>query len=112
MNTEDRLFDQLDQHLKETHDGWELDRETFDHQIMSPVEPCNLCGRKVFLILGKGQIKPVWLQFGNLVGQDTLFPYTKTKRHTCGDGESWSVEAALFVESALKEWSAGLEVEP
>jgi hypothetical protein len=26
------------------------------------------------------------------------------KRHTCGNGESWSVEAALFVESALKEW--------
>lgn len=104
-DTENRLMSQLDEHLTQTHAGWRLDATSFDHQIQSPVEPCNLCGRKVFLLLAKGYDKPVWLQLGDLTDLDTLFPGVKTRRHCCGDGESWSVEAALFVESAMAMWA-------
>lgn len=104
-STEDRLLDQLDQHLIDSTGGaWEITRGTFDHQVLSPVEPCNLCGQKVFLLLPHGRSKPVWLQFAGPKGMDTLFPVMRTKRHTCGDGDSWSGEAALFVDSALAEW--------
>lgn len=107
--TEDRLFAQLDRHVADTFgDEWELPRSTFDHRMMSPVEPCNLCGKTVFLLLPKGRSTPVWLQLGEFTGADTLFPGCTTKRHQCGDGDSWSVEAALFVESALAEWGVDL----
>lgn len=105
-STDDRLLAQLDDHVQATTgDVWKLTRETFDHRVASPVEPCHLCGRKVFLLLPKGETKPVWLQLGDVVGQDTLFPTVQTRRHKCGDGESWSVEAALFLETALAEWA-------
>jgi hypothetical protein len=103
-STEDRLLDQLAAHATDVHPEYELVREMFEHRMMSPVEPCHLCGRKVFLLLPQGRTKPTWLQLGDIKGGDTLFPKCKTKRHQCGDGESWSVEAALFVESALVEW--------
>jgi hypothetical protein len=55
--------------------------------------------------MAKGRTRPVWLMWGQLKDLDTLFPKCSTKRHACGEGESWSVEAALFVETALQEWA-------
>jgi hypothetical protein len=103
-DTDKRLFDELDQHVSDTHPVWRLLGETFDHRVQSPVEPCSVCGKKVFLLLAKGTDQPVWLQIAEVVGVGTLFPGIQTRRHECGDGESWSVEAALFVESAMAEW--------
>jgi hypothetical protein len=102
-DTNDRLIEQFDQHITHTHPGFGLS-ELRGHRIQSPVEPCNVCGQKVFLMLPAGQLKPVWLQLGDLIEVDTLFPKTRTRLHHCGDGESWSVEAALFVESCMAEW--------
>lgn len=107
--SEDRFYEQLDAHFRETHpeyaDQWQLDRAQFaDHRLSSPVEPCDVCGKKVYLMQPKGWRRPVWCQFGEFVDADTLFPQMTQKRHQCGDGDSWSVEAALFVESALAEW--------
>lgn len=103
-DTEDRLIREFDQHITETHRGYELSKENFAHRVESPVEPCDQCGKKVFLMLAKGQPQPVWLELGELIRADTLFPATTTRRHQCGDGDSWSIEAALFVESAMAEW--------
>jgi hypothetical protein len=103
-DTEDRLIREFDQHITDTHPGWGLDETGFNHRLQSPVEPCDRCGHRVFLLLPAGRSKPVWLQLGDVEGADTLFPQVQTRRHHCGDGESWSVEAALFVESAMAEW--------
>jgi hypothetical protein len=109
FDTDGRLLDLLDDSLiTKTNKKWELVRAYFGpdgHRIMSPTEPCDRCGKAVFLLLAKGMTKPVWLTFGELQHVDTLFPQIKTKRHECGDGESWSVEAALFVNAALREWA-------
>lgn len=108
-NHEERLLDTVDGALLGKHgQKWELIRTEWSdggHRIMSPAEPCDNCGQQVFLVLPKGVAKPVWLVLGELKRTDTLFPQVGTKRHKCGDGESWSVEAALFVETALREWA-------
>jgi hypothetical protein len=106
-DTDARLLDLLDQHCTDTEPDYELNREAFaqkGHRIQSPIEPCERCGKRVYLLLPGGWTKPVWVQLGQLKDADTLFPVMSQKRHTCGNGGSWSVEAALFVESALKEW--------
>jgi len=103
-DTETRLVELLDEHLNEVHPAWRLE-DLRGHRIESPVEPCNVCGHRVFLMLPAGCDRPVWLQFGDVVDTDTLFPACKTKRHTCGDGDSWSVEAALFAETAMSTWN-------
>lgn len=104
QDTEDRLLREFDEHITDTCPGFGLLAETFNHRLQSPVEPCERCGCRVFLLLPAGRSKPVWLQLGDLIGVDTLFPKVKTRRHHCGDGDSWSVEAALFVETAMASW--------
>lgn len=106
--TDARLYKLLDQHIINTTGGYEISPEAWahaGHRISSPVEPCDRCEGRVFLLLAAGWSKPAWFQLGSLEGTDTLFPQIRTKRHMCGDGDSWSVEAALFVESAMLEWS-------
>jgi hypothetical protein len=108
VNANNRLLDLLDDSIFEKYPAWKLERGYFEqdgHRLMSPPEPCNQCGKTVFLLLAKGRSTPVWLMWGQLKHTDTLFPQCSTKRHTCGAGESWSVEAALFVEAAMREWA-------
>lgn len=107
-NSDERLLNLLDDSVFERYPEWKLERSYFEtdgHRVMAPPEPCDQCGKTVFLLLPKGFTKPVWLTWGDLKGTDTLFPQCSTKRHKCGDGESWSVEAVLFVESAMREWA-------
>lgn len=102
-----RLFELFDQHCKDSM-GHELSPEFWElrgHRVTSPVEPCDQCGQKVFLFLARGWEQPRWLTLGELRDADTLFPYATTRFHRCGDGASWSVEAALFVEAAMREWA-------
>ncbi|MFI6302148.1 hypothetical protein ACIBCH_09775 [Amycolatopsis thailandensis] len=102
-----RLLDMFEQHCIDTEPDYRLTREAFEragHRIASPVEPCSQCGQRVYLFLAAGWKQPKWLQLGQIEGKDTLFPKMTQKRHTCGDGDSWSVEAVLFVESAMREW--------
>jgi hypothetical protein len=110
-NSDERLIELLNESLiSKTNKQWELIPGNFDagqHRVMSPTEPCDRCGKAVFLMLPKGCDRPVWLTWGELQHLDTLFPQITTKRHSCGDGESWSVEAALFADAAMLEWAGG-----
>jgi hypothetical protein len=107
-DTEDRLLDMVDDELKARHpvfsQEWALDRAALAFRVQSPVEPCEKCGHRVYLILPHGSDQPRWARIGEPQGLDTLFPSVRQVRHECGDGESWSVEAALFVETAMAEW--------
>lgn len=106
-NADDRLVDLVDEEIQLKHPAYEIDREACadKFRVQSPVEPCDRCGRRVYLILPTGSDRPRWVQVGELVDADTLFPRVTQIRHECGDGESWSVEAALFVESAMASWA-------
>jgi hypothetical protein len=104
-----RLYDLLDEHCVDKT-GWGLSPEIWaqkGYRVASPVEPCERCGQKVFLFLVPGWDQPRWLTLGEIKGKDTLYPYSTTRSHRCGDGDSWSVEAAVFVETAMREWALG-----
>lgn len=103
-DTDGRLLNLLDDELQLAHPEYEIDPDRLTFRVLSPVEPCDRCGRRVYLILPEGQDTPRWVQLGEPKDVDTLFPAVTQVRHECGDGESWSVEAALFVETALATW--------
>jgi hypothetical protein len=107
-DTERRLTDMLASELERQHptfsEDWTLDVDHLKFRMQSPVEPCEKCGHRVYLILPNGSDQPRWVRLGDVQGEDTLFPSVRQVRHECGDGESWSVEAALFVESAMASW--------
>jgi len=115
-DTDQRLTDMLDKHVVDsTSGGWKIDPVCWAHggyKVASPVEPCDQCGQKVFLFLDPKWDRPRWQQLGELKDGDTLFPKIGTRRHKCGDGDSWSVEAALFVADAMREWGLTEGVNP
>lgn len=108
-SSDDRLLELLDEHLGEVHPEfaktWRLEPPR-GFRLQSPVEPCNVCGQRVYLILRDGCERPYWVRLGRIKSEDTLFPSVAQVRHECGGGESWSVEAALFVDAAMAEWGA------
>lgn len=107
-SSDDRLLDLFDDHVGEKYPEWTVTRSQFGtdgHRMLSPTEPCDRCGKKVFLMLPKRWQNPVWLTLGEMEHANTLFPTCRTRRHKCGDGDSWSVEAALFVDAAMREWT-------
>lgn len=83
---------------------WELDPNPVGFRIASPVEPCEKCGHRVYLILVDGETQPRWERIGPVHDADTLFPTVGQIRHECGDGDAWSVEAALFAEETMTAW--------
>lgn len=100
-----RLLRLLDEHVGDVHPGWQISGEPTRFRVQSPVEPCELCGQRVYLILVNGQEHPTWVTLGAIKGEDTLFPCCSQRLHKCGDGESWSVEAAVFMEAAMADWA-------
>lgn len=102
-----RLLRQLEDEMARVHPelvkNWEIDSDALTCcRIASPVEPCEQCGRRVYLILVGGE--PRWVRLGAVIDNDSLFPRVEQVLHECGDGGAWSVEAALFTAETLVEW--------
>jgi hypothetical protein len=106
-----RLVELLDELVREIHPefarNWTVDPAGFKFRLDSPPEPCAQCGQRVYLILPHGSDRPRWVRIGGIRNPDSLFPTIRQIRHECGEGDSWSVEAALFVESAMAAWGVG-----
>ena len=98
------LQDELRRVHPDLAEQWQLDPAWWGFRIASPVEPCEQCGHRVYLIqLADGELR--WMRMGVAVA-GFLFPKIEQIRHECGDGDAWSVEAALFADRMLAEWSA------
>lgn len=104
-SSDDRLVRLLEAEVARVHPdlavGWRLDLAWWGFRIASPVEPCEQCGHRVYLILVGGE--PRWMRIG-AARAGFVFPQVEQVRHECGDGDAWSVEAALFAEQTLAEW--------
>lgn len=107
-SSEDLFAAQIQAELARVHPDlardWEFDPRSSSFRVASPVEPCGQCGHRVYLILVDGETEPRWERIGPVRDADTLFPQVMQIRHECGDGDAWSVEAALFAEQTLVEW--------
>lgn len=115
-SSDERLVREVDAELARAHPnlagvgtGLELDRRADSRvgncRVASPVEPCPTCGYRVYLILVDGDTRPRWMRLGEVLALDTLFPTVQQILHECGLGDAWSVEAALFAEQTMAEWS-------
>jgi hypothetical protein len=108
-DTNDRLNGMLADEVERAHpvlaEDWVLDVDNLKFRMTSPVEPCGECGHRVYLILADGADQPHWVRIGDVQNGNSLFPSVQQVRHECGDGDSWSVEAALFVETAMASWA-------
>lgn len=117
LSSDERLVRAVDRELARTHPDlasvgtglqldWRADSRVGNCRVASPVEPCPTCGFRVYLILVDGDTRPRWVRLGEVAALDTLFPTVQQVRHECGDGDAWSVEAALFAAETMAEWNA------
>lgn len=108
-NSDERMVRLLEAELRRVAPvaaRWEIDREALvGWRIASPVDPCERCRYRVYLILVDGD--PRWVRIGAVrAGVDPQHPVVEQRLHECGDGDSWSVEAALFAEDTMAEWGS------